>query len=158
MLAARRESGDGDASGSHHADGPHGKLEREEAAIVDAVGDGDVGAFGSERDFHFFLQAGEVLDRFASYQALRSDLDLHGNVVRGPGGDGIFRRFPNAMAAAELKLLLAGLAELVGEFFEQIWAADESVPHYARADVGGDDQLYRAIGDEVTVGPALPGD
>jgi hypothetical protein len=84
--------------------------------------------------------------------------DLDGNRVRGPGGNRIFRRLPNTITAAELKLLLTALSELFGEFLEQIFSAHEGVAHDARPDIASNDQLHGAIADQIAVGPALPGD
>ena len=67
MLAARRESGDGNASRSHHAHGPRGELERKQSAIIDSMCHRHVASFRSQSDLDLLLQAGQWLDRFPSY-------------------------------------------------------------------------------------------
>ena len=56
-----------------------------------------------------------------------------GTLSGRPGRDRVLRRFPNTMAAAQLKFLLTGLAHLVRELFEEILSAHERVSHDTRA-------------------------
>src|ERR1700683_4133705 len=98
----------------------------------------NLSAGGGQMNGDLFLQLRQRLNRLARHQSVGGNLDLDGHIVGSPGGNRIFGSFPNTVSAAQLELRLAGFAELIGKFLEQILPAYKSEANDARTYVGGD--------------------
>ena len=82
-------------------------------------------------------------------------LDVYRPVIGRIGAHRILGSGPDAVSAARHPGRLAGFAQGLREFLEEVLAAHKCIAHDARANNAGNDQLDFSIGNAVAVRPAL---
>ncbi len=102
-------------------------------------------------DLNLFLEKGSRLDGRLRNQPICSYRDFYRKVICGPSGNRILRRFPHAIAAAELELIFVTLSELFGKFLEHILPANKSKSNHSRSDVTSNNEVDFTVAHSVAV-------